>query len=80
MGTLLVDGFVQATWAVKRTRDAAVLTIEPLRRLTKSERVAVGEEGERLLNFVAGDAEGQDVRITPVATSPPRPPQFPRRE
>ena len=80
MGTLLVDGFVQATWAVKRTKDAAVLTIEPLRRLTKGERVAVGEEGERLLVFVAGDAAGRDVRITPVASSPPRPPQFPHRE
>ena len=76
MGTLLVDGFVQGTWAVKRTRDTAVLTIEPLRRLTKGEGVAVSEEGERLLNFVAGDAAGQDVRITPVAASPPRPGQL----
>jgi hypothetical protein len=76
MGTLLVDGFVQGTWIVKRARDTAVLTIEPLRRLTKGERVAVDEEGERLLNFVVGDAAGQDVRITPVATSPPRPGQL----
>ncbi len=78
MGTLLVDGFVQGTWAVKRTRDTAVLTIEPLRRLTKSERLAIGEEGERLINFAASDAATQDVRITAVATSAPKPPQFPR--
>lgn len=76
MGTLLVDGFVQGTWIVKRARDTAILTIEPLRGLTKGEGIAVGEEGERLLNFVAGDAAGQDVRITQVATSPPRPGQL----
>lgn len=79
MGTLLVDGFVQGTWTVKRVRDTATLAIEPLRRLTKTERVAVAEEGDRLVNFVAGDSARQDVRIAPVATSAPRPPQFPRR-
>ncbi len=78
-GTLLVDGFVQGTWTVKRVRDTATLAIEPLRRPTKSERVAVAEEGERLVNFAAGDAGRRDVRITPVATSAPRPPQFPSR-
>ncbi len=80
MGTLLVDGFVQGTWSVKRVRDTAALAIEPLRRLTDSERAAVAEEGERLVNFVAADAGRRDVRITRVATSAPRPPQFPRRQ
>jgi Winged helix DNA-binding domain len=46
--TVLVDGFVAATWDVAAKRD---LTITPLRRLTKSERAAVDEEGERLVEF-----------------------------
>ena len=78
MGTLLVDGFVQATWMIKRMRDMTTLAIEPLRKLTSAERIAVAEEGERLLAFVAGDAPRRDVRITAVATSAPRPPQLPR--
>jgi hypothetical protein len=72
IGTLLVDGFVQGTWVIKRQRDAATLTIEPLRRLTATERKAVAEEGERLLDFAASDAAKREVRITAVATSPPK--------
>jgi hypothetical protein len=79
IGTLLVDGYVQATWAIKRGRDAATLTIEPLRRLTKADRLAVAEEGERLLTFAAGEAAWRDVRITAVATSPPLPGQLSRK-
>lgn len=72
IGTLLVDGFVQGTWLIKRQRDAATLTIEPLRRLTATDRKAVAEEGERLLDFAASEAPKRDVRITAVATSPPK--------
>jgi hypothetical protein len=77
-GTLLVDGFVHATWSIKRGRDVATLTIEPLRRLTKTDRLAVSEEGERLLMFAASEAAKHDVRITAVATSPPQAPQLRR--
>ena len=79
IGTLLVDGFVQGTWMIKRGGDAATLTIEPLRRLTATERKAVVEEGEQLLDFAAAGALRHEVRITPVATSPPQAPQL-RRE
>jgi hypothetical protein len=78
IGTLLVDGFVQGTWVIKRQSDAATLTIEPLRRLTATERTAVTAEGERLLDFAASEAVRRDVRITAVATSPPRAPQLRR--
>jgi hypothetical protein len=79
MGTLLVDGFIQGTWTIKRSRDGATLAIEPLRRLTKAEQEAVAEEGERLLLFAAGETSRRDVRITAVATSPPRPGQLSRK-
>ena len=77
-GTLLVDGFVHATWNVKKTSGGATLTIEPLRRLSKVDRIEVSEEGERLLKFVAGEGAARDVRITAVATSPPQAPQLRR--
>ncbi len=47
--TVLVDGFVAATWNVDKKRG---LEIEPLRRLTKAERADIGEESERLVEFV----------------------------
>jgi uncharacterized coiled-coil protein SlyX len=47
--TVLVDGFVAATWNVDRKRG---LEIEPLRRLTKAERAEIDEGGARLVAFV----------------------------
>jgi hypothetical protein len=46
--TVLVDGFVAATWNIDRKRR---LEIEPLRRLTKAERAEIDDEGERLVEF-----------------------------
>jgi hypothetical protein len=46
--TVLVDGFVAATWDVGARRG---LTVTPLRRLTKAERGDVDDEGERLVAF-----------------------------
>jgi hypothetical protein len=46
--TVLVDGFVAATWNIDAKRN---LEIEPLRRLTKAERAEIDEEGERLVDF-----------------------------
>ena len=46
--TVLVDGFVAATWDVGAKRD---LTITPLRKLTKGERAEIDDEGERLVEF-----------------------------
>jgi hypothetical protein len=47
--TVLVDGFVAATWNVDRKRG---LEIAPLRRLTKAVRAEIDDEGERLVEFV----------------------------
>jgi hypothetical protein len=46
--TVLVDGFVAATWGVDRK---SRLEISPLRRLSKVERTQIDDEGERLREF-----------------------------
>jgi hypothetical protein len=49
--TVLVDGFVSATWAIDRKGE---MQISPLRRLSKAERAQVDEEAERLREFYVG--------------------------
>jgi hypothetical protein len=60
--TVLVDGFVRATWKAERKRGTATLTIRPLTRLGKAEREAVIEEASRLAEFLEPDGE-HDVRF-----------------
>ncbi|MHC1563622.1 winged helix DNA-binding domain-containing protein [Actinomycetospora sp. C-140] len=59
---VLVDGRVAATWAVADD----VVTVSPLRRVTRAERTAVAEEGRALAAFLSG---GGRPRVT-VAASP----------
>jgi hypothetical protein len=66
LSTVLVDGFVQATWKIVRARGTATLTVQPLRPLTKQNAVAIAEEGDRLLAFLAVGAT-HDVQVLPVA-------------
>jgi len=47
--TVLVDGFVAATWKVDRKRG---LEVEPLQRLTRAKLAEIYAEGERLVEFV----------------------------
>jgi hypothetical protein len=63
--TVLVDGFVRGTWRTERTRGKAMLVIELFEALTKKDRDALVEEGERLVRFVAEPegAEAFEVRF-----------------
>jgi Winged helix DNA-binding domain len=61
-GTLLVDGFVRATWSIRRQGSVAILQIEPFDRLR--DREAIREEGARLLGFAAADAGEREVSFT----------------
>jgi hypothetical protein len=64
--TVLVDGFVHGTWKTEQTRRGkATLVVEPFEPLSKEDRDAMAEEGERLVRFVAEPegAEAFEVRI-----------------
>jgi len=71
-GSVLIDGFVGATWTLKREPKTATLRIALLDRLPKRERVAVEDEGARLLAFVATEATAREVTIV-EASAQPRP-------
>jgi hypothetical protein len=62
-GSVLIDGLVGATWTVKRGSKTAALRIAFLDRLPKRERVAVEDEGVRLLAFIAADATSREVSL-----------------
>ena len=61
--TILIDGFVRGTWKIEKIKNEATLAIEPLAKLTKPERAALNEEGERLARFLEGTAKSFSVRI-----------------
>jgi hypothetical protein len=60
-GSILIDGFVRATWTVKNAPKIATLRIVLIDRLLKRERAAVEDEAARLLAFMAADAPSRDV-------------------
>jgi hypothetical protein len=61
--TMLVDGFVRGAWKVETKKGTATLMIEPFAPLTKQNRKALTEEGERLVRFVEADAKTYEVRF-----------------
>ncbi|MEG3630822.1 winged helix DNA-binding domain-containing protein [Streptomyces poriticola] len=56
---VLVDGRVAATWTV----EDAVVRVSPLRRFSRADRTAVGEEGRTLASFLSDGASAR-VRIS----------------
>lgn len=67
--TFLVDGFVQGAWKIEKSKGTATLVIEPFLTLSKEDRDALAEEGERLVSFVEDDTKGHEVRFA-KQTSP----------
>jgi hypothetical protein len=63
LATFLIDGRVAGTWTIERKKSAATLMIEPFGKLAKSEREALGLEGERLLAFTDPDADRRTLRF-----------------
>lgn len=61
--TVLLDGFVRGTWTLERDEGTATVCIVPFGRLAAKDRTALAEEGARLLNCVATEAESHDVQF-----------------
>lgn len=63
IGSLLVDGFVTATWALRRSGSTAALEIRQSVPIPREHRDDVLDEAGRLLAFLAPDA-AHDVQLT----------------
>lgn len=63
--TFLLDGFVRGAWKIEKTRKRATLVIEPFEPLSRQDRDALSEEGERLVRFVVepDGAENLEIRF-----------------
>ena len=61
--TVLVDGFVAATWTSRRTPALATLTVKPVLKLTKGQRAEVEAEAHGVLRFSAPESKALDVRF-----------------
>ena len=71
-GTVLVDGFIGATWKITRDRGTATLRIETVVPLGRQDMDAVAAEGERLLAFTDPEAS-HVVSVAQVTKSIARP-------
>ena len=65
--SVLIDGFVRATWTLKREPRAVTLRVALIDNLPKRERVAVEAEGHSLLQFIAADAPSLEVLVVETA-------------
>lgn len=61
--TFLVDGFVQGTWKIERSRAAAVLTLKAFDSSSKRAKADLTREGTDLLRFAESDARTREVRF-----------------
>jgi hypothetical protein len=63
-GTLLLDGQWQGEWSISKSRDQAILQVQPYVRLDAADQDTVAAQGAELLAFVAPAAAAYDVRFT----------------
>jgi Winged helix DNA-binding domain len=63
LGSLLVDGFLGGMWRITRERGRATLVVETDASWSATDRLAVAEEGARLLAFMAADGQDHDVQF-----------------
>ncbi len=61
--TVLIDGFVAATWTTERVKRTASIVVSPFEPLSMPTRKALVQEAERLVRFVEPDAGSFEVRM-----------------
>jgi hypothetical protein len=61
--TFLVDGFVAGRWRIAATARQAIVELEPFAQLSRADRAALVEEGERLARFAAPGAPTHGARV-----------------
>lgn len=64
LGSVLLDGRFAGGWRISRGEDRASLEVELLAPPVRADRLALADEGQRLLEFAAGDRSRRDVTIT----------------
>jgi hypothetical protein len=60
--TFLIDGFVAGRWKIASTPKQAVLELLPFKRLAKSDKTALVDEGERLVRFYYPESKTHGVK------------------
>ena len=60
-GAILVDGFIDAAWRLRREKRAATMSITGFGSITPSQRVAIEEEGTRFLDFMTPGAASREL-------------------
>jgi hypothetical protein len=60
---VLVDGFAVGFWKITREAGSATLFVEILKWISRKDIAAVAAEGAALLDFLAADAQRNDVRF-----------------
>jgi hypothetical protein len=66
LGTVLVDGFVRATWRIAREGGTVTLMVRTLERLSRHDVAALKTEGAGLLDFAAPDARIHRIQVAAV--------------
>ncbi len=64
LGSVLLDGRFAGGWQIERTGTTAILRIELGRSVARADRLALVEEGQRLLEFRAGTSVQRNVVIS----------------
>jgi hypothetical protein len=67
-GTVMVDGFVRATWRLEpdAKRGSTTLFVDHAGKLSQRATSAIAAEGRRMLRFSAPDATTSEVRLVPL--------------
>ncbi len=63
LGTVLLDGFVAGTWKAERSKQQAVLRVQPFTPLSPAMQAALAAEGERLLRFIEEQAASYQIEF-----------------